>query len=80
MTNNDRLPALREAIDRLGGILAARAALGVSHQAVYAWFKRGAVPAKHALMLEAMTGVNRDRLLSDADRALLSQATRNDVL
>ena len=80
MTNNERLPALREAIDLMGGILATRAALGVTHQAVYAWFRRGAVPTKHALMLEAMTGVPRDRLLSDADRALLAQLARNDVL
>lgn len=80
MTNNERLPALREAIDMLGGILAARAAIGVTHQAIYAWFKRGSVPAKHALLIEAMTGISRDRLLSEADRALLSQAVRNDVL
>ncbi len=80
MTNNERLPALREAIDMLGGILAFRAALGVTHQAVFAWFRRGAVPLKRALLIEAMTGISRDRLISEADRRLLSQAARNDVL
>ena len=43
-------------------LLAAR--LGVSHQAVYSWRKKGFVPTKRLLQIEKMFGVQREELAS----------------
>lgn len=51
-------------------LLAAR--LGVSHQAVYAWRKKGAVPIDRALQIEKMFGVQREELVSQRLLRLLT--------
>ncbi|HET8666840.1 MAG TPA: Cro/CI family transcriptional regulator [Terriglobales bacterium] len=80
MTNNERLPALREAIGYMGGIIAFSKRMGVTHQAVYHWFRRGAVPVKHALVIERLTDIPREELISELDRELLKAAAENAKL
>lgn len=77
--NNSKLPGLREAINRAGGIVAFSAMLGLTHQAVYAWFRRGAVPLHKALLIETFTGVDRIHLLSARDRQTLELARREEA-
>ena len=59
-------------IELAGGPLALAEKLGVTHQAVYNWRKRGHVPASRAIQLEAMYSVQREELVSPALLALLS--------
>lgn len=80
MTNNDRLPALREAVDRLGGIVAFSKTLGVRHQAVYYWFAKGWVPLERAVLIERLTGVDRNQLVKPSIAEALQAAAVNDVL
>lgn len=80
MTNNERLPALREAIDKLGGIIAFSRQLGVKHQAVYAWFRKGWVPLERAVVIERLTGVDRTLLVKPSVAEALGTAAVNDVL
>jgi len=58
--------ALREAIDRAGGVFKFAKAMGVSHQAVYHWLKRGFVPPKRAVAIEAIFKVDRNRIMDPA--------------
>lgn len=80
MTNNEKLPALREAIDRGGGILAFAEALGVTHQAVYSWFRKGGVPLERAIAIEALTRVPRAQLIRPSLARALETADQLDVL
>lgn len=80
MTNNERLPALREAIDKLGGIVKFAERVGVSHQAVYAWFGKGWVPLERAVVIERLTGVDRHKLVKPSVAEALEAAAANDVL
>ena len=80
MKNNERLPALREAIDRAGGIVKFAAALGLTHQAVYAWFNKGWVPLERAVQVERMTSVSRNKLIKPSIVEALQAADINDVL
>lgn len=59
-----RNPHLEEAITRAGGIIAFAKALGVTHQAVSAWRKKGYVPPDRARQIENATGINRALLVS----------------
>ena len=56
--------ALESAIKRGGGIVAFARTLGVTHQAVTAWRKRGHVPFDRAARIEVLYGVLREGLLS----------------
>jgi hypothetical protein len=49
--------ALDRAIADAGGILAFSQAMGISHQAVYSWKRRGYVPIERALLIEDALGV-----------------------
>jgi hypothetical protein len=60
------IAALREAIDAAGGVLKFARALGVTHQAVYHWLKRGFVPIERALVIEALFKVDRARIMDPA--------------
>jgi transposase-like protein len=62
-TKEDRVAALDEAVRRGGGIVKFAKALGISHQAIYHWRKRGWVPLQRAVAIEAIFKVERDRLL-----------------
>ena len=80
MNNNERFPALREAIDKVGGIVKFAAALGVTHQAVYAWFSKGWMPLERAVVVERLSGVDRLKLVKPSIAQALGEADINDVL
>jgi hypothetical protein len=55
--------------------------MGVSHQAVYAWKRRGWVPVEKAVVIEAAYGIPRDDLMSpDLVRALAVPSASADLL
>lgn len=80
MNNNQRFPALREAINNVGGIVKFAAAAGVTHQAVYAWFSKGWMPLERAVVVERLSGVDRMRLVKPSLAQALEAAAVNDVL
>lgn len=53
---------IREAADRIGGIVALAKALGITKGAVSQWER---VPAEHVLLVERLTGVSRHDLRPD---------------
>lgn len=59
----DRLRALNIAIDRAGGIGPFRKRIGVTHQAIYSWKKRGYVPVDKAMLVEAAFGTPREDIV-----------------
>lgn len=65
-TKEQRLASLNGAIKRGGGIIAFSRALGVAHQSVSNWRKRGKVPPDRALMIEQLFGVPRLELIDPA--------------
>lgn len=79
MTN--RIDAINRAIAKGGGIVRFAKSMGVSHQAVYAWKRRGWVPVEKAVVIEAAYGVPRDELMSpDLVRALAAPSASADLL
>jgi hypothetical protein len=79
MTN--RIDAINRAIAKGGGIVRFARSMGVSHQAVYAWKRRGWVPVEKAVVIEAAYGVPRDELMSpDLVRALAAPSASADLL
>lgn len=68
----DRVASLNAAITRGGGIMAFSRALGVKHQAIYSWKKRGYVPPDKAYAIEALFGVPRAELMAPHMAELLS--------
>lgn len=67
----ERVAAIDEAIDKADGIVRFSRAMGVTHQAVYSWRKRGWVPPDKAVVIEAIFKIHRDRLMNpDLVRAL----------
>lgn len=52
-----RIAALNKAIEATGGIVKFCAEHGVTHQAVYAWKRRGSVPLDRAIEIERVSGV-----------------------
>ena len=70
---SNQAAALRRAIDTAGGILKFREAMGVSHQAVYHWMKKGRVPLIRAGRIEELYGTpTRDLIDPAIVRALSS--------
>jgi DNA-binding transcriptional regulator YdaS (Cro superfamily) len=63
---------IEKVFELAGGPLALAEKLGISHQAVYSWRKRGHVPASRAMELEGLYGVQREELVSPALLALLT--------
>ena len=57
------IAAIREAIDRAGGIIKFCKVMGVTHQAVYGWRKRGWVPPERPVVIEAVFRIDRRRLM-----------------
>tara|TARA_R110000868_G_scaffold19939_5_gene85023 strand:- start:589 stop:831 length:243 start_codon:yes stop_codon:yes gene_type:complete len=78
--NNQRLPALRDAVNKLGGIVEFSKALDVTHQAVYYWFAKGWVPLERAVLIERLTGVDRNFLVKPSVAEALQAAAVNDIL
>lgn len=63
--------ALDRAIENAGGILAFSQAMGVSHQAVYSWKRRGYVPIERAVVIEDALGIPAKELVkSELARAI----------
>lgn len=71
-TKEQRVAALKTAIERGGGIVRFSKDVGVRHQAVYQWMRRGHVPADKALTLETLYGVPRAETMSPALAAVLT--------
>jgi transposase-like protein len=79
MTN--RIDAINLAIAKGGGIVRFAKSMGVSHQAIYAWKRRGWVPVEKAVVIEAVYGIPRDDLMSpDLVRALAAPSASADLL
>ena len=76
-TKQDRLAALDEAVERAGGIVRFSRALGLTHQAVYDWRKRGWVPIARAIASEAIFGVPKEKLM---EPSLAAALTASDLL
>ena len=62
-TKETRVAALDDAIARGGGIVKFSRALGVTHQAVYDWRKRGWVPLERAVVIASIFKIERDSLI-----------------
>lgn len=60
----ERVEAIDEAIEKGGGIIKFAKMMGVTHQAVYSWRKRGWVPLERANAISAIFKVDRNRLLN----------------
>lgn len=65
MTDNrqDFLAAMDEAVQKGGGIVAFARRMGVTHQAIYHWRRRGWAPVERAVTIEAIFGIDRNRLM-----------------
>lgn len=63
---HERIAAIREAIEAGGGVLKFAGTMGVTHQAVYYWLKRGFVPIERAIVIEALFKVERERIMDPA--------------
>ncbi|QDH50411.1 hypothetical protein [Caulobacter phage KcrB] len=57
-----KVNGVEKAIENAGGAQQFAARLGVSHQAVYQWRKKGWVPTKRVLQVEKLFGVEREEL------------------
>lgn len=80
MTDTSR-EAIETAIKRAGGIIAFARGLGVTHQAVSAWRKRGYAPFDRAARIETLWGVPRETLVSErVAAAYLTPVAGGDVL
>lgn len=54
---------LRQIIDSAGGIIPFEHAMGVSHQAIYQWIKRGHVPLARAIEIRDRYGIDLAELI-----------------
>jgi len=62
---------LRRAVDFADGVPRFAHALGVSHQVVYQWLRRGWVPPKRAAQISALYGVPAAELINPALRRVV---------
>lgn len=74
-SKENRVTLINEAIAKGGGIVKFAKAMGVTHQAIYNWRKRGWVPPERAVVIEAIFKIDRNRLMNpDLVRALNTPA------
>jgi DNA-binding transcriptional regulator YdaS (Cro superfamily) len=71
------MTGIKLAIDLAGGACALAHNLGVTHQAIYTWAKRGWVPMQRALQIETEYGVPRTQLLKPELAAILIKPVSN---
>ena len=71
-TKNERIAAIKQAVERGGGIVRFSKGLGVTHQAVYSWMQRGWVPPERAVAIEAVFNIDRNLLMNPDLVALLA--------
>jgi hypothetical protein len=70
-TKEERISAIDLAIERGGGIVRFAKSMGVTHQAVYAWKRRGWAPLEKAIVMETVFGIPRiDFMNPDLARAI----------
>jgi len=55
-------PVIDEVFEKAGGRTALRTSLGLSKQTMSDWKRAGYVPARHAVDVEGLTGIPRERL------------------
>jgi len=68
------MSGIKTAIALAGGGQQLATVLGVSHQSVYQWVKRGWVPTQRAIQIEEEYGVPRRELLKPELAALVANA------
>jgi DNA-binding transcriptional regulator YdaS (Cro superfamily) len=66
------MTGIRQAIDLAGGANPLAHKLGVSHQAVYVWLRKGWVPAQRAVEIEKLFDIPRVHLFKPELSALLT--------
>jgi DNA-binding transcriptional regulator YdaS (Cro superfamily) len=71
------MTGIKLAIDLAGGACALAYNLGVTHQAIYTWAKRGWVPMQRALQIEQEYGVPRTQLLKPDIVAVFASPVSN---
>lgn len=71
-TKEQRIEAIRLAITRAGGIVKFTKAMGITHQAVYSWVRRGWAPADKALIMEKLFSVPRQSLMEPSLAAVVA--------
>lgn len=71
-TKDERIEAIDTAISRAGGIVKFTKAMGVTHQAVYSWKRRGWAPADKALIMETLFAVPRQSLMEPSLAAVVA--------
>lgn len=55
---------IEEAVEKAGGAIKLARKLGITHQAIYLWVRRGYAPIDRAERLEKMTNIPRHRLVN----------------
>ena len=65
---------IHEAIERMGGLTAAGACLGVSKGVVFQWKNRDRIPAEYCPQVERFTGILCEHLNDKVDWAYLRAA------
>lgn len=66
------MDGINKAIEASGGARSLAKALGVTHQAVYKWRRRGWVPLGRALEIEELYSIPRQELLKPTIAVLLA--------
>jgi DNA-binding transcriptional regulator YdaS (Cro superfamily) len=66
------MTGIKKAVDLAGGANALALKLGVTHQAIYVWMRKGWVPAQRALQIEHLFDIPRVELFKPELSALLT--------
>jgi hypothetical protein len=78
-SKENHVAAIDLSIDRAGGVIKFARAMGVTHQAVYGWRKRGWVPPERAVVIEAVFRIDRRRLMKPSLVAALYAAAADPL-
>lgn len=68
------MSSLAELVNHVGGALPLARALGVTHQAIYPWIKRGWLPTNRALQAASIYNVPHVGLIDPVLRGYISDA------
>ncbi|MEN9936013.1 MAG: putative antitoxin of bacterial toxin-antitoxin system, YdaS/YdaT [Chloroflexota bacterium] len=79
-TKEERVAAIKEAIQRGGGIIKFAKSMGVSHQAVYNWMRRGWVPLERAVVIEAIFGIMSEQIVEPSVRSALDMRAATSII
>jgi len=66
------MTGIKRAVELAGGANALAAKLGVSHQAIYVWLRKGWVPSQRALEIEKLLDIPRVDLFKPELAALFT--------